>query len=217
MLGGHLNSVMEGGDVPTAKRKRGRPPNPAEPRGPEPHERREYADRLQSLIDAIEIKGLNEEVRIYLQRMLRRHDLLRATDAKRFPTKGEEQVTFLLRAVFESTNGAAALTLPILQAVSRCLNPVWVSKGLGLLDALDKVDLVGLHATLTELGLSDQLDRAVFKKLRDLLGPPILPAAPKQKPAGRKTDRPSWTSEQSWNAVMALRKRTKKKPARMAA
>jgi hypothetical protein len=201
--------------VPTAKGKRlGRPPKPEEPKGPEPYERREYRDRLQVIVDALEIDKLSKDVRLYLQMLLRRYDLLRATDAKRFPAKGEEQVTLLLRAVFESSNGAAALTLPILQAVSRCLNPVWVSKGLGLLDALDKVDLVGLHATLTDLGLSDQLDRALFKKLADILGPPALPAPPKQKPpAKRKTDRPSWASERSWGVVLALRKHKPKRSA----
>jgi hypothetical protein len=195
----------------------GRPPKPDEPKGPELYERREYRDRLQVIVDALEIDKLSKDVRLYLQMLLRRYDLLRATDAKRFPAKGEEQVTLLLRAVFESTNGASALTLPILQAVSRCLNPVWVSKGLGLLDALDKVDLVGLHATLCDLGLSDQLDRALFKKLRDLLGPPVLPAPQKQKPpARRKAERPEWASERTWSDVLALRKRKPKQPARAA-
>ena len=50
-------------------------------------------------------------------------------------------------------------------------------KGLALLDAMDRIDLVSLHATLTDLGLSDQLDRAVLKRLTDLLGPPVMTAA----------------------------------------
>ena len=180
--------------MPTAKGKPiGRPPKPEEPKGPELYERREYRDRLQVIVDALEIGDLAKDVRLYLQKILRRCDLLRSTDAKRFPTTGEEAVTLLLRTVFETTNGAKALTLPILKAVSTCLHPVWVAKGLALLETFDRVDLVGLHATLTDLGLADQLDRALFKKLADILGPPVLPAPPKQKPpAKRKTDRPSW-------------------------
>lgn len=72
---------------------------------------------------------------------------------------------------------AQKLTLPILRAVNTCLHPVYVEKGLALLDAMDRIDLVGLHATLTDLGLSDQLDRAVLKRLTDLLGPPVMTAA----------------------------------------
>jgi hypothetical protein len=203
--------------VPTAKGKPiGRPPKPEEPKGPELYERREYSDRLQVIVDALEIDKLAKDVRLYLQMLLRRYDLLRATDAKRFPAKGEEQVTLVLRAVFESANGAPALTLPILQAVSRCLNPVWVSKGLGLLDALDKVDLVGLHAQLIDLGLADQLDLALRHKLEQILGPPKLPEVPKKKPARSKTARPSWASEASWADVLAMRKK-RPKAARMAA
>ena len=84
----------------TAPRKPiGRPPKTEEPKGPELYERREYRDRLQIIVDALEIDKLSKDVRLYLQMLLRRYDLLRATDAKRFPAKGEEQVTLLLRAV----------------------------------------------------------------------------------------------------------------------
>jgi hypothetical protein len=50
--------------------------------------------------------------------------------------------------IFESANGSAALTLPILRAVAACMHPVWVEKGLALIEALDHVDLVGLNDTL---------------------------------------------------------------------
>ena len=147
----------------TLRKPIGRPPKPEEPKGPELYERREYRDRLQVIVDALEIGALNKDVALYLQMLLRRHDLLRAANAKRFPTTGEETVTLLLRAIAETTSGAAALKLPILKAVSSCLRPAWVAKGLALLEALDQIDLIGLHTTLTEFGLSDQLDRALFK------------------------------------------------------
>jgi hypothetical protein len=198
----------------TAPRKPiGRPPKPEEPKGPEPYERREYRDRLQVIVDALEIGALNKDVALYLQMLLRRHDLLRASNAKRFPTTGEEAVTLLLRTVFETTNGAKALTLPILKAVSTCLHPVWVAKGLALLETFDRVDLVGLHATLIDLGLADQLDRALRHKLVQILGPPIVPEAPKKTLARSKTARPAWASEASWNDVLALGKRKPKRPA----
>lgn len=34
-----------------------------------------------------------------------------------------------------------------------------------------EIGLVGLHAMLTDLGIADQFDRALYKKLTDILGP----------------------------------------------
>jgi hypothetical protein len=201
----------------TPRKPIGRPPKPEEPKPPELYERPEYATRLQRIVNAFEIGALDKDVALYLQMLLRRHDLLRASNAKRFPTTGEETVTLLLRAIAETTSGTAALKLPILKAVSSCLRPAWVAKGLALLEALDQIDLIGLNTTLRDLGLSDQLDRALFKKLAEILGPPALPAAPKQKPpTKRKTDRPSWASERSWGDVLALGKPKPTRPARAA-
>ena len=180
-------------DVPV---RLGRPRAPEEfgPPKPEPHERKEYAARLQVLLDAVEIAALGWDERAYLQRMLWRHDRLENCDRKRFPNQGAEQVTHLLRLVFESTNGAAALRLPILRAVSGCMHPVWIEKGLGFIEAFDLIDLVGLNDTLVELGLDDQFDRALRRKLVAVLGPPVeQPSKPvkpvKEKPPARKVAR----------------------------
>jgi hypothetical protein len=172
--------------MPAVQAKRGRPRKPREPKGPVPHDRREFADRLQAIMVAIEIEDLTDDVQLHLQKMLRRYDLLRATDAKRFPAKGAEQVTLLLRTVFESKNGAAALTLPILRAVLSCMRPAWVERGLEWIETFDDIDLVGLHSTLRELGVDDQFDRVLLKRLTDLLGPPVS-APQKQQPARRST------------------------------
>jgi hypothetical protein len=120
------------------KKRIGRPPKPPELTIGEPHhERREFADRLQAIIDAVEIGDLSKDVRLFLQKKLRRHDLLRSVDAKRFPAKGDERVTILLRTVFESSNGAAALTVSILRAVSNCMEPRWVDQGLAWIEFFD--------------------------------------------------------------------------------
>jgi hypothetical protein len=37
------------------------------------------------------------------------------------------------------------------------MEPVWVEKGLAFIEAYDLVDLVGLQATLKDLGLEDHL------------------------------------------------------------
>src|SRR5271166_5094650 len=71
------------------------------------------------------------------------------------------------------------------------MEPVWVAKGLGFIEAFDLVDLVGLQATLGDLGLDDQFDRALRRKLKGILGPPVLPKVePKKPPARTKMARP---------------------------
>src|ERR1700686_4807523 len=123
----------------------GRPPKPPELTIAEPYERQEFADRLQAIVDALEIGDLPKDVRLFLQKKLRRCDILRSVDARRFPAKGEEQVTVLLRTVFESAgNGAAALTVPVLRAVSNCMEPMWVERGLAWIEFFDSVGLVEL-------------------------------------------------------------------------
>jgi hypothetical protein len=69
----------------TAKRP-GRPRSPEQfgPPKPEPHEHVGYWHRLQSILDAIEIPKLDMDARLYLQRTLRMHDVLRTHDPKRF-------------------------------------------------------------------------------------------------------------------------------------
>lgn len=76
------------------------------------------------------------------------------------PTRGDshqshEHVTLLLRAIAETTSGPRALTLPILKAVSMCLEAICVQKGLSFLDAVDQINLAELHASLTGLGFAD--------------------------------------------------------------
>jgi hypothetical protein len=179
--------MITGETMLTANGKRiGRPRNPPPPQGPEPNERPEYVARLQTILDALEIGDLTKEVRLYLQKTLRRCDLVRSISLAPAP-KGEERITVLLRTVYESSNGHAALTLPILDAVSNCTHQIWVDKGLAWIEAFDRIDLVGLHATLTELGLADQLGRALHVKLEGIIGPPTVePAAKPVKTTAKK-------------------------------
>ena len=55
----------------------------------------------------------------------------------------------LLRSIFETTNGIAALTLPVMNGVSSVLHyDAWKNRGLELLEAMDRVPLLEIHATL---------------------------------------------------------------------
>jgi hypothetical protein len=78
-----------------------------------------------------------------LQRILCRTDRLHDIDPQRFRTRGEDQVIMLLRSIFETTNGIAALTLPVLKGVSSCLHyDAWKNRGLEFLEAMDQVPLL---------------------------------------------------------------------------
>ena len=67
----------------------------------------------------------------------------------------------LLRSIAESANGAEALTLPIIRAVSGCLYDRWTDRGLEWLEAMDAVPLLGIFQTLSDLGLQDRLEDAI--------------------------------------------------------
>jgi hypothetical protein len=164
----------------------------------------------------MEITDLDHDVRMYLQRRFRIFDVLRSNDPRRFTSSGEGEVTVLLRVVSESTNGAAALTLPILRAVSACMHEVWIAQGLRLIVAFDEVGLVALHAQLRDLGLEDQLERALRTKLTLILGPPHTPPAEpvKAKPR-KKSARPHNVSEAAWSAALAIRRERKNRAARV--
>ena len=68
--------------------KVGRPRNPPAPSKTEPYERPEYAARLQAILDALEIHDLPKEARAYLQKTIRRCDLVRSINPTLAPEGG---------------------------------------------------------------------------------------------------------------------------------
>ena len=55
----------------------GRPPSPPGLTVKDaPYERKEYADRLRAIVDAVEVGDLSKDVELYLQMLIRRYDLL---------------------------------------------------------------------------------------------------------------------------------------------
>jgi hypothetical protein len=171
---------------------------------------------VQSILDAVEIDDVPRDVRLHLQAVLRRHDCLRALDPKRFPAKGEGDVTLLLRTIVESTNGTAALTLPIIMAVCVNMKSAWTDLGLRWLEAFDQIDLVGLHATLVGLGLEDQLARVLRGKLEGILGPPMAPKQ-KQKSKAKAWAKPPNISEETWTEISRMYKKPAQGPVARAA
>ena len=111
----------------------------------------------------------------------------------------------LLRSIFETTNGIAALTLPVMNGVSSVLHyDAWKNRGLELLEAMDRVPLFEIHATLQGLGLAEQLDKAIRYRLTQILGSPFAPPAKPKKPA-RKMEKPPIVSQSTWDEMLALR------------
>jgi hypothetical protein len=43
--------------------------------------------RLRAVLDTVEIGEFDPDVRLYLQQIIQRHDMLRARDAKRFKSR----------------------------------------------------------------------------------------------------------------------------------
>ncbi len=155
---------------------------------------------------------------MYLQRVLWRSDRLRKYDPKRFTVRGEDQAVLLLRSNAETTNGIAALRLPIMMAVSACLRDAWTGRGLEFLEDMDKVPLLEIQATLQGFGLEEQLDHAINWKLTEILGPPIVPQQP-TKPGPRLMKKPPTVSQRTWDEVCTMRKddRTRREKKRKAA
>jgi hypothetical protein len=136
-------------------------------------------------------------------------------DPKRF-SNGDD-VVLLLRTIAESTNGPGALTLPIVKAVSSCMKPAWTDLGLRWLEAMDAIDLVGLHTTLTDLALEDQLGRVLYRRLEEILGPPVAKPQPKPKPKPKTKEKPPGISAASWEEALRIHGKKPRPKAQVAA
>ena len=180
-------------------------------------ESRAVSKKVQTILDSLEIPKIEAEARSTLCRWVHRADRLFAGD------RGDILLT--LRAIAESQgNGPDAILDPILRAVHSARRPEWQKRGLSFIEAFDSIDLRSLLRQMRELKcftmseLSTYLAIAIRSRLWEIFGPDEAPAPPKKPPAKRKTDRPSWATERTWDDVIALRKpRKKKQPARMAA
>jgi hypothetical protein len=115
-----------------------------------------------------------------------RKEFVTRLDPKRFTIRGADRVILLLRSIAETTNGAEALTLPIMRAVYSCLHhDRWTNRGLAWLEALDRVPLLEIWRTLSDLGLQDHLDDALRWRLTQILGSPFAPQPAKLKKPAR--------------------------------
>jgi hypothetical protein len=164
------------------------PPLPG-PKTPDPWERDEFAVRIQEILDALEISEIDRDVRLKLQRRLRRSDILRSMG---ICTNAGEEIILLLRTIAESSNGPDALVLPVITAVSRCMHPKWTGLGLRWIESFDEIPLLQMLQTVRDLGLEEHYDTALRHRLMQILGPPVVsePPAPKKTPTRKMVKRP---------------------------
>jgi hypothetical protein len=117
----------------------------------------------------------------------------------------------LLRSIAESANGPDALTPPIIRGVDCCMYRAWTDKGLGWLEALDRVPLLDTQARLRDLGLEGHLSDAIRHKLTQILGPHFVPQPkPKPKRVRKKQEKPAGLSEESWNLMLELQRKRRR-------
>ncbi len=155
----------------------------------------------------MEIESVPEDVAEYLRFRMRRSDLMHGVDPKRFPSTGTDYVVTLVRSIAESTNGPAALTVPILSAMSDCAKPLWVNRGSEWLEALDDIKLLELEAGIRELDIADDtssmLKAAIYRRLHRKLGSPHPPPPP--KPKKPKPVKPDHISQEAWDDMVEAR------------
>jgi hypothetical protein len=82
------------------------------------------------------------------------------------------------------------------------------------LEAVGRVSVLEIEATLRGPGLEDQLVRLIRHKLTVILGPPIAASKPKLAPKKLPLIAPKGISQVAWNEVMALRKSDRRRQAK---
>jgi hypothetical protein len=151
-------------------------------------ESRTFVERVQHILDALEVPQVDVKVRRYFQRTLYLPDM--------FGGGGCEKIILLIRTILESEgNGDAALIEPIVRAVSFSMRPEWTDLGLAWIAAFDEIKLTELLQTMrgldlfAEKNLGYYLGISVSNKLRSILDPLVPKPAPlvraKRKPTKR--------------------------------
>jgi hypothetical protein len=88
------------------------------------------SQKVQSVLDSLEITKIDPEVRKTLQRQLYRKD-------KYLGGGGRGEITLLLRTIVESEGNQDALIESIVSAVAMCMVPQWTNLGLAWIEAFD--------------------------------------------------------------------------------
>lgn len=167
------------------KKRIGRPPNPEAPPTPALWESPGIDKQVDEILTALDMPKIDAETRGIFQRMIHRQ--------KYFGGDPKGRIIFIIRAITESTGNEGALIGPVVRAVSSCLTPEIIDRGLEVIEAMDKIPLLSILETMRGLDAFDgySLDHyysiAIRNKLAAILKPAARSAA---KPAQVKQPKP---------------------------
>jgi hypothetical protein len=162
----------------SAAKRKGRPPRAVLPPRPALWESDAVAKQLQDILDALEVPPIDAETRGVFQRTLHRQ--------KYFGGDARGQVIFIIRCILESSGNEQALIGPVVRAVSICLTPELTNRGLELIEAFDRISLLGVLETMRGLDLFSEksighyYSIAIRNKLAAILEPVVPMPAPLQ-------------------------------------
>jgi hypothetical protein len=176
------------------------PPPPGRVEPPPAWDCKPIAKQVQAVLDAVEAPPIDKETRLTLQRYLyRRNKYGEVFHDNDFGSDGSGFITLLLRTILESEGNQDALIEPVVVAVSSCMRPIWVNRGLDWIAAFDQIPLVGTLNKLRDLDLFDENELAHFfelsirRSLWKIFGQDEVPEPVKVKSRPKLT-RPSGTT-----------------------
>ena len=118
------------------KKRIGRPPNPEAPPTPALWESPGIDKQVDEILTALDMPKIDAETRGIFQRMIHRQ--------KYFGGDPKGRIIFIIRAITESTGNEGALIGPVVRAVSSCLTPEIIDRGLEIIEAMDKIPLLSI-------------------------------------------------------------------------
>jgi hypothetical protein len=143
--------------------------------GPSAWEAPAIATQVDEILLALEVPKIDAETRLIFQEIIHRQ--------KYFGGDPKGRIIFIIRAITESEGNEGALIGPIVSAVSSCLTPEIINRGLAVIEAFDRIPLLAILETMRSLDLFSEdsigsyYSVAIRNKLRAILQPAVLPAA----------------------------------------
>ncbi|WP_334368824.1 hypothetical protein [Bradyrhizobium sp. AZCC 1578] len=146
----------------------------------------ELANEVREILAALEAPPADGEVMDTFQRTIFR--------GRQFGVDGRGRVVLTCRCILESEGNEDAFREPFVSAVAGVCGDEFAGRELELIEAFDRINLVGIFETMRALEyfrLSDVpsvVSAVVRNKVRRLLSPPSLPAASKKGRQERKEE-----------------------------
>jgi hypothetical protein len=121
---------------------------------------------------------------------------------KYFGGDARGRVIFIIRCIVESSGNEGALIGPIVSAVSSCVTPELTDRGLELIEAFDRINLVAILETMRSLdffsenSIGHYLGLSLRNKLAAILKPADVVEVCKPRAVVKKSRRPQRPADQ---------------------